>query len=513
MAEVSENNKRIAKNTLFLYLRMLFMLVISLYTSRITLDALGIEDYGIYNVVGGIVATLSFLRTTLTASTQRFITFELGTGNIERLKSIFANSVAVHILLSIVIILIGECVGVWFLNTYLNIPSERLFAANVVLQCAIGTFVLNLLNVPYNGLIIAHEKMNAFAYISILEVILKLLIVYAIYIAKCDKLILYSVLWFMVSVIIQLVYHAYCIKKFIESKVRPHIEKNIFKDLLTFSSYNLLEIFANTLANQGVNILLNLHFGPAVNAARGIAVQVNNAINGFVNNFSTALDPQITKNYAANQIERMWNLVSVGNKFSFFLLLFLSMPVYMKIDYILSIWLKDVPEYSGEFIKLMILTNLLLVLTKTFYTAISATGDIIFYQISFGIFRLTVFPVCWIFLNYVSESPLVVFVVAVVYEALGILLKMFLMNHNFHDFRLLNYVRKAILPCVVVFLCCFIIATLEIRIFDDTYLGLIGYVLFNCITTAVIIFTFGLSKKEKCVVLNIVKKKLIRNGL
>ena len=262
-----------------LYFRMLFLMMVSLYTSRITLSALGVEDYGIYNIIGGVVATLSFLKMTLTTSTQRFITFELGTGNLEQLKSIFSNSVSIHILLSIIVIVIGEVIGVWFLNTHLNIPSERLFAANIVLQCAIGSFVLNLINVPYNGLIIAHERMNAFAYISILEALLKVCIVFAIYVASYDKLILYSILWFLVSLVIQFVYHTYCIRYFSESRITPRIEKDKFKKLLSFSGYNLMEIFANMLANQGVNILLNLHFGPIVNAAQGIATQVNGVIN------------------------------------------------------------------------------------------------------------------------------------------------------------------------------------------------------------------------------------------
>ena len=507
MLQSSENNKRIAKNTLMLYFRMLFLMMVSLYTSRITLSALGVEDYGIYNIIGGVVATLSFLKITLTTSTQRFITFELGTGNLEQLKSIFSNSVSIHILLSIIVIVIGEVIGVWFLNTHLNIPSERLFAANIVLQCAIGSFVLNLINVPYNGLIIAHERMNAFAYISILEALLKVCIVFAIYVASYDKLILYSILWFLVSLVIQFVYHTYCIRYFSESRITPHIEKDKFKKLLSFSGYNLMEIFANMLANQGVNILLNLHFGPIVNAAQGIATQVNGVINGFSNNFSTALTPQITKNYASKQHNRMWNLVFSGNKLSFFLLLVLALPIYMKIDYILSIWLKEVPEYCGVFIRLMILTNLLMVITKTFYTAISSTGNIKFYQISFGIFRLMVFPTCWIALNYIDESPIIVFIVAVIFEALGILLKLFLLKHIFYDFNVLHYAKVVILPCFIVFIAGFIIANLELKFFDETFFGLIEYTFLCCLSLCLIIFTVGMNKKEKNIVIDFVIKK------
>lgn len=510
MEKVSENNKRIAKNTLMLYFRMLFLMAISLYTSRITLNALGVVDYGIYNIVGGVVATLSFLRTTLTTSTQRFITFELGIGNQERLKSVFANSIAIHILLSIIVIVAGEGIGVWFLNSHLNIPHDRLLAANVVLQCAIGTFVFNLINVPYNGLIIAHEKMNAFAYISILEAILKVIIVFAIYISPCDKLILYAILWFIVSIIIQLVYHTYCVKHFDESKVKPRIERNLFKKLLSFSSFNLLEIFANMLANQGVNILLNLHFGPAVNAAQGIATQVNNAINGFSNNFSTAINPQITKNFASGQRRRMWNLVFSGNKLSFFLFLIISMPIYMKIEFILSIWLTQVPEYSAIFIKLMILTNLLILLTKTFYTTISATGNIKMYQITFGVFRLMVFPTTWFVLNYISKSPISVFIVAVIFEFLGISLKMYLLKRQLFDFNSSTYVKSTLFPCSLVLIIGYILANTELALFSNTFLGLIEYIILCCFSLSSITFIIGLNKKEKSIILDIVKKKFIK---
>lgn len=504
----SSDNKRIAKNTLMLYVRMIFTMAVSLYTSRITLAALGVEDYGIYNVVGGVVATLSFLKATLSSASQRFLTFELGTGNVEKLKKVFANNVSVHIILGLIVLILGETLGVWFLNAKMNIPIERMFAANVVLQCALGTFILTLLNVPYNGLIIAHERMNAFAYISIAETIFKLLIVYAVFVTGYDKLIVYSILWLVVGIVIQAIYCVYSFRHFKESRALPKFDKEQLRKLLTFSGFNLCEIFANMMADQGVNILLNLHFGPVVNAARGIAVQVNNAINGFTTNFSTALNPQITKNYAMGNISRMWTLVGYGNRLSFFLLMFLAMPVFFKIDYILDVWLKTPPAQSALFIQLMILTNLSLMPSRTFYTAIAATGDIKRYQLSFGFFRLLVFPVCWLALNYICDQAYVVYVVMFLFEVIGTLFKLFLLKKQFDSFNPLNYFKSVIWPLFYVFAICTLIMYGESILFKDSLLGLVLFVLVSCFSSAIVIYMIGFDKKEKELMNSFILKKI-----
>ena len=495
--QTSDNNKRIAKNTLMLYVRMIFIMAVSLYTSRITLAALGVEDYGIYNVVGGVVATLSFLKATLSSASQRFLTYELGTGNVDRLKKVFSNNISVHIILGLIVLALGETLGVWFLNAKMNIPIERMFAANVVLQCALGTFILTLLNVPYNGLIIAHERMNAFAYISIAETVLKLLIVYAVFITGFDKLVVYSILWLVVGIVIQGIYCIYSFRHFEESKVLPKFDREQLKKLLSFSGFNLCEIFANMMADQGVNILLNLHFGPVVNAARGIAVQVNNAINGFTTNFSTALNPQITKNYAMGNVSRMWTLVGYGNRLSFFLLMFLAMPVFFKIDYILDIWLKTPPAQSALFIQLMILTNLSLMPSRTFYTAIAATGDIKRYQLSFGLFRFFVFPICWFVLNYICNQAYVVYVVMFLFEVIGTLFKLFLLKKQFDSFSPLKYIKSVLWPLSYVFAICAFVIYVESVLFKDCLLGLVLFAVVSCLSSGIIIYLIGFDKKEK----------------
>ena len=489
--QTSDNNKRIAKNTLLLYFRMLFMMAVSLYTSRVILNALGVEDYGIYNVGGGVVATLAFLKTTLSSASQRFLTFELGSGNTSKLKIVFANNISVHLILGVLILIVGETLGVWFLNTKMNIPLERMFAANIVLQCALGSFILTLFNVPYNGLIISHERMSAFAYISIAETVLRLVIAYALYASSYDKLITYSILWLLAGILVQALYSVYSYKHFEESRVLPKFNKVQMEKLLTFSGYNLCEIFANMMADQGVNILLNLHFGPVVNAARGIAVQVNNAINGFVANFGTAIDPQITKNYASGNIGRMWTLVSYGNRFSFFLLMLLALPIFFKVHLVLDLWLKTPPNDSAMFIQIMILTNLSLMPSRTFYTAIAAKGDIKRYQISFGLFRLMVFPVCWFVLNFIYNQAFVVYIVMLVFEILGTLYKMMLLKQQFDSFEPWYYLKTVIRPLIYVFIIGVLFVYFESMIFVDNLGGLIAFILTSCLTLIFVIYFIG----------------------
>lgn len=502
------DNARIAKNTFALYFRMLFIMVLSLYTSRVTLKYLGVEDFGIYNAVGGVVATLFFLKTTLTSASQRFITYELGRGDHERLKFVFANNLSVHLLLAAVVLLIGETIGLWFLNNQMNIPAERMTAANVVFQCSLGTFILTLLNVPYNGLIIAHERMSAFAYLSIVEAVFKLLIVYLISIGNYDKLIMYSLLWLTVNFLLQALYCVYSFRSFAESRVLPQVDRQQFKNLLSFSSYNLCEVFSNMLADQGVNILLNLYFGPVANAARGVSVQVNNALTGFTNNFGTAINPQITKNYASGNTDRMWTLVAHGNRISFFLLLLLSTPVFFKIDSILGLWLEVVPRHSGIFIQLMLLANLSQMPVRTFYTAIAASGKIKFYQITLGLFRLLILPVCWLFVTFIFKQPYIVYFVILAFEVLGTLLRLYLMKKQFLDFSITGYLCRVLLPCLFVGLCVFGLVGAVSMLFSDAISGLAGFVVCACLSSAILIYLIGLDKKERNLITDFFIRKI-----
>lgn len=368
MSTNNDNNKRIAKNTMLLYVRMLFTMAVTLYTSRILLNELGVEDFGIYNVVGGIVTMFSLLSGSLSASISRFITFELGQENVAKLKTIFSTSVNIQIILSLIIIFIAEIIGVWFLNAKMNIPAERMEAANWVLQCSILTFAVNLISVPYNASIIAHEKMSAFAYISILEVTLKLLVCYCLYISLFDKLISYAVLLLTISIIIRFVYGVYCKRHFDECRYHLILDKELFKRMANFAGWNFFGNGAYLLNTQGINILMNLFFGTTVNAARGIATQVESAVQAFVGNFTTALNPQITKNYAKGNKEYLFELICRGAKYSYFLMFFFVVPIVVETPYILKLWLKIVPDYAVVFTRLTLASSLLLVLGNTLVT-------------------------------------------------------------------------------------------------------------------------------------------------
>ena len=316
----SENNKRIAKNTLLLYVRMLFMMVVSLYTSRVILNALGVEDFGIYNVIGGIVAMFSVISNSLSASISRFITFELGKGNTDRLKKIFATSVSIQIGLSMLVVIAAESVGLWFVNYKMVISPDRLVAANWVYQFTIFTFVVNLISVPYNAAIIAHEKMSAFAYISIIDALGRLGVASLVLISPIDNLIFYGFLSAFLAVLIRCLYGYYCKNNFEECNFKFSFDKLLFKEMFSFAGWNFIGATSGVFRTQGINVLINLFYGAVINAARGISVQVNTAVVSFSNNFMTALNPQITKSYAMGDLPYMHKLIFEGTKLSFYLM-------------------------------------------------------------------------------------------------------------------------------------------------------------------------------------------------
>lgn len=382
MSSLESNNKRIAKNTILLYLRMLLTIVVGLYTSRVVLNTLGVSDYGVYNVVGGIVAMLSFLNSALTAASQRFISFELGRGDKDKLKTIFCTSVTIHAILAIIIFIIAETVGLWFVNTHLNIEPTRMTAANWVYQCSILTFMLTIVSVPYNSCIVAHEHMNAFAYVSILEVILKLLIVFLLLVINYDKLITYGILVLCVAFIIRLIYGLYCKRHFEECTYHFIFNKTLFKEMFSFAGWSVVGNLGFSFKDQVANVILNIFFGTVINAARGVALQVNGIISGFSSNFIMALNPQITKQYATGNIQNSMNLVYAGCRYSFYLLALVSIPVIINMDYILKLWLYNVPEYTSEFLKLALVAALINSIAQPLVTALQATGKIKIFQIS-----------------------------------------------------------------------------------------------------------------------------------
>lgn len=494
--QTSDNNKRIAKNTLLLYVRMLFTMAVSLFTSRVILNTLGVEDYGINNVVGGIVTMFSVLSGSLSSSISRFITFELGKGNIERLKTIFSTGVNIQLGMSVLIIIIAEAVGIWFLNTKMNIPTDRMVAANWVFQCAILTFVLNLLSVPYNAAIIAHEKMSAFAYISVVEVSLKLIIVYMLMISPFDKLETYAVLLLLVGAVIRFIYGYYCKRHFEECTYHFVFDKPVLKEMTGFAGWNFLGNGAYMLNTQGVNILMNLYFGVAVNAARGIATQVDAALKQFVNNFTTAVNPQITKSYAQGDLDYMHKLVCRSAKFSAFLMMFFAVPIILETNTILTIWLKTVPDYAVIFLQWIIISSFMdTVLANSLVTSMFATGKIKRYQIIVTTVGCLVFPLSWIAFKLGFEPQVGYILYFIIYTIL-LFVRLYLLK-DMVKLPVMMYIREVLYKLAPIIVVGFAIPGILILTMDAGWLRLILVCLLSVLVTAASEYFIGLSNKEK----------------
>jgi len=501
--QTSDNNKRIAKNTLLLYFRMLFMMVVSLYTSRVILNALGVEDFGIYNVVGGVVAMFTVISGSLSAAISRFITYELGKGDQSKLNKIFSASVTIQLLLSLIIVVLIESVGVWFLNAKMTIPEDRMAAANWVLQFSIITFVINLISVPYNAAIIAHEKMSAFAYISILEAVCKLAIAFLIIVSPIDKLIFYAILMCAVSIIVRLTYGHYCKKHFAECNYHFHWDKEILKKMFGFAGWNFIGASSAVLREQGVNIVINIFCGPAVNAARGISSQVNSAIMGFVNNFTTALNPQITKSYASGDHKYMMTLIFQGARLSFYILLLLSLPVILNAHYILKLWLSNVPEHTELFVQLILICAMGESLSNTMVTAMLATGNIRNYQIVVGGLQMMNLPISYICLR-LGFMPESVLIVAIVVSQCCLAARLYMLR-GMIGLSSIQYMKKVYLNVIVVTLLSLAVPVLLSKYMEETFFSFVVLSLVSIVCTLIVEFYVGCNGKEREFVVDKVK--------
>ena len=495
-----ENNKRIAKNTLFLYLRTFVTLVVSLYTSRVILNVLGVVDFGLFNVVGGIVTMLSFINSTMSAGTQRFLSFELGTKNFPQLKKTFSALLTIHILIALIIFILAETIGMWFLTNHLVIPPDRMVAAKWVFHFSVLSAVLTITQVPYNSSIIAHERMKAFAYIGVFQVALKLLIVFMLTWFGFDKLKLYSVLYFILILGVTIVYRRYCKINFDECKYKFEWDKNLFKTLLSYSSWNTFGGLAFVLVDQGVNMLLNIFFGPAINAARGIAIQVKSATSTFVGNFQTAVNPQIVKTYANNEHQYFLSLIYKSAKYSFFLLFLLTFPIIAETKFILTLWLKNVPDYAIIFCQLILINAIIDSMSGPLITAVQATGKIKIYQITVGTLMVAIFPLSYLALRLTNlpESTLYVSIVM----SIIILSSRIVLLQRLMDITFTAYIKNVILKVLLV-----VIIPIPLTLIVRSCLGygLVRFVTVLGISfsmTIISIYLFGLDLLEKKIIKN-----------
>lgn len=505
---MNENNKRIAKNTLVLYVRMGFLMCIGLYTSRITLNALGIDNYGIYNVVGSIIAMFSIFTSSLTAAISRSLTVELGKGNFENLKKAFFTSLFVLIIISIIIAILSEAGGLWFLYNKMKIPSERIYAAEWVLHCSIASFAIGLISIPYNSIIVAHERMSAFAYIGIFEASMKLIIAYSIYISPFDKLITFSTLLLIVQLILRMIYGIYCGHHFIECRGHLILDKYFFKDIGSFASWNILTNGAYLMNTQGVNMIMNVFFGVVVNAARGIANQVNNIIFQFVNNFTMAINPQLIKIYSAGNKDEAFKLAYFSAKMAYFLMFIISLPIVMEANFFLSIWLKNPPNYSTSFTVWTILSSLCITLGTPLVTLIMADGKIKKYQIIMFIFGIIPFPLSWYAFYLGCGVEWAYYIFFLVYYIL-IYIRMWL-AHEIVGISYNKYIKDVLIKTHLVTIISVIIP-LFIKFFMNEGVLRVIIITFLCIPCSIIsIFYWGLSYEERETIINKIKKRFYK---
>lgn len=504
--KVKENNKRIAKNTIMLYIRMFVVMAVTLYTSRVVLSILGAEDYGINNVVGGIVLMMSFMSNTMTHSAQRFFSMELGLGNTARLTKIFQVNLSIYLAIGLIVIILGETLGFWFLSTYMSIPFERMNAAAYVLHFAVLSFCLSMFVLPFRAAIMARENMSIMAYLSIVEAIAKLVLVYLLLIIQYDKLIMFSILNFVVVAVINLFYVEEACRKYEECKIKISYDKEILRSVLGFTGWSLLGHFAMIVRSQGINILLNIFCGPVVNAARAIAYQVNTAVSQFYTNFFMAVKPQLIKYYSVEDKKNMYHLMIRSSKLCYFLVFVLSLPIILKSDFVLEVWLKEVPEFTSLFVVLVLVNTLVESLMPGLTTSIDATGNIKTFQILVSIVLLLNLPISWILLKY-GYSPYIPFVFIIILSVVRLVLQMVVVNN------LLGFATKDILTALISPVLAFtgfaIIIPVGVRLyFDDSWMSFI-IIAFISVISAIIFGYFVLfDKNEKTFIKNIVLNKI-----
>ncbi|WP_199879911.1 lipopolysaccharide biosynthesis protein [Arundinibacter roseus] len=499
---MKENSKLIAKNTILLYFRMIVTMAVTLYMSRIILNILGVEDFGVYSVVGGIVLVLSFLNSSMSSATQRFLSFELGKKDYKKLQIVFSVAVKIHILIAMVIMILAETIGLWFLNFKMVIPIGRLESANWVYQFSVLSFLISVISVPYNASIIAHERMTIFAYISILEVLLKLISVFILDIFQFDKLKLYAIFIFLITIIIRGIYKVYC-KRMIPACTYINVQdKQLFKKLLNYASWNLWGNFAGVMLGQGINILLNLFFGPNVNAARGISYQISAALNQLVVNFQMAVNPQIIKSYADDNKYFMHKLIQKSAKLSFFLIFLLAVPTLIYTEYILNLWIQVVPRHTVIFTRLVIIITTIDCISGPLMTAAQASGKIKKYQSIVGGLLILTLPISYLFLK-LGYPPEITMYINIAISIITLFVRLAIIA-PLVNLSIFNFFREVLWPILNVTLILFVFSIYQFKLFSiNTTPELIFGVFINFFSTALVILIFGLRSDERRTIIHI----------
>lgn len=495
MTDIVANNKRIAKNTLMLYGRTGIIMVVLLFTSRLLLNTLGVVDYGVYNVVAGVITMFSFINGAMASATSRNITFALGKKDPEVLHKVFCTCVNIHLIVAGIIFVLGETVGLWYMYKMMVIPAERFSAAMWVYQCSVVSAIVLIISVPYNACIIAHEKMSAFAYISLIGVLLKPVIIYLLIVSPFDRLAFFAILTLIVDLAMRFIYLSYCHRHFPESKYKRMWDKKLIKEMSSFAGWSLFGNLSGVAFTTGVNLLLNFFFGPVVNAARAIAVQVQGVITQFIANFQMALNPQITKSYAAGEFDFMYSLVYRSARFSFFLLMIFTIPIQIEAETILRIWLKTVPDNTMIFLRIILCTGLVYTMSNPLIILAHATGKIRKYQVTAGGVMLTVVPIAYICLR-LGLPPYSVFVVHFVIESIDLFVRIFLLR-GMVKLSVRAYLQRVILVIVPVATLSYIPPLIVHHYVCNELVSLISVCVISVFTSSAAIYYLGLTRGER----------------
>lgn len=495
MSVDTSNNKRIAKNSLMLYFRMFITMLVSLYTSRLILQALGETNFGIYNVVGGIVVMFSFISGSMNSSTSRYLTVSLAKDNIDQLKKVFSFSLTIHVIIAGIILLLSETIGLWFFYEKMVIPEESKTEAFILYQLSVVTAMLTVMSVPYNASIISHEKMGAFAYISISDVVLKLLICYAVVYSPWDHLLVYGLLLFLTQVVNQLIFIVYCHAKFEECRLSLCWDKLLSKEMISFAGWNMAGNLGFICYTQGLNLLINVFFGPSVNAARGIAVRIQGIVNQFSSNFQQAINPQITKSYAKGNLEYMRQLISVNTRYSFYLLYLLSLPILIESDTILQWWLVEVPENTTIFLRIMLVTSYVEAASNPIIISSLATGDVKRMQILVTPITLLILPISYFVLKLGAPSESV-FVVNLIMLFIALIGRVIVIKRYIH-MSIRYYLISIVLRCGVVGVLSAIIPLVANYYINDIFVNFIVVCTFCIISHIFVVLLVGADAKER----------------
>lgn len=499
MSDNSSKNKRIAKNTLFLYIRMAFVLIVSLYTTRVVLNVLGVEDYGIYNVVSGFVSMFAFLNTTMSSGIQRFYNYSIGQEDGSSVNQVYNTALVIQLSLSIFLLIALETIGIWYLNNKMVIPTERARAAGWIFQFSSISLMFVLLQIPYSAAIMAHEKMDYYALVSIFDVLAKLGMAFAIPYVKGDKLIWYGLFFLLVSVIDFFLYYVYAKKQFPEIKFNVCRDKNLFISMLSFSGWNVFGTFAYMFKNQGLGVVLNSFFGPIVNAANGIATMISNAIQGFQTNIVVAFRPQLVQSYAEKHYNRVINLFFSLSKVSYILLFIITVPVILEVELILKLWLNNVvPDYTVQFTVLMLISLVISSLHTPLTQIIHATGKMKNFQIALGITISSIVPLSWVLLRY-GCSPISVYWVTIGVTILNQIISLYITRSVF-PFSIKQYVKVVILPCIIATILIPQIPFIIIVFFKESFLRLLAVIFSTLIDAIVVVYFLCLNNYEKALI-------------